>query len=46
MVTGGVVLDQIVTSRNPQYFWAGLIQEDVAIYNNRADPHQIEISPK
>ncbi len=46
VVTGGVVLDQIVTSRNPQYFWAGLIQEDVAIYNNRADPHQIEISPK
>ncbi len=46
VVTGGIVLDQIVTSRNPQYFWVGLIQEDVAIYNNRADPHQIEISPK
>lgn len=46
VVTGGIVLDQIVTSRNPQYFWVGLIQEDVAIYNNRADPHPIEISPK
>lgn len=46
LVTGGIVLDQIVTSRNPQYFWAGLIQEDVAIYNNKADPWLIEISPK
>lgn len=46
VVTGGIVLDQIVTSRNPQYFWAGLIQEDVAIYNNRDDPQLIEISPK
>jgi len=45
LVTGGIVLDQIVTSRNPQYFWAGLIQEDVAIYNNKADPWLIEISP-
>ncbi|MBL8093993.1 MAG: hypothetical protein JNL73_07460 [Anaerolineales bacterium] len=46
VVTGGIVLDQIVTSRNPQYFWAGLIQEDVAIYNNKADPWLIEISPR
>lgn len=30
-VTGGIVLDNIVESRNPQYFWAGLIHEDVEI---------------
>lgn len=27
VVTGGIVLDQIVTSRNPQYFWVGLIRK-------------------
>lgn len=45
VVTGGVVLDEIVASRNPQYFWAGLIHEDVEIsgINNRVDPHLVEI---
>jgi hypothetical protein len=45
IVTGGIVLDEIVPSRNPQYFWAGLIHEDVEIaaVNNRVDPHVIEI---
>jgi hypothetical protein len=45
IVSGGVVLDEIVPSRNPQYFWAGLIHEDVEIaaVNNRVDPHEIEI---
>jgi hypothetical protein len=47
-VTGGVVLDNIIESRNPQYFWAGLIHEDVGIdlVNNHVDPRQIEIVPK
>jgi hypothetical protein len=32
---------------NPQYCWAGLIHEYVAIatINNRVDPHLIEIIP-
>jgi len=46
-VTGGIVLDRIVESRNPQYFWAGLIHEDVEIapVNNYVDKHFIEIVP-
>ncbi|MDW8326533.1 MAG: hypothetical protein RMK99_08210 [Anaerolineales bacterium] len=43
VVTGGIVLDNLVPSRNPQYFWAGLIHEDVRVLNNRADPHWITI---
>lgn len=43
VITGGLVLDIIVPSRNPQYFWAGLIHEDVRILNNRADPRWITI---
>lgn len=44
-VTGGIVLDAIVRSRNPQYFWAGLIHEDVEIatINNRVDPEFVTI---
>jgi hypothetical protein len=44
-VSGGVVLDEVVASRNPQYFWAGLIHEDVAIaeVNNRVDPREVRI---
>ncbi len=42
-ITGGIVLDKIVPSRNPQYFWAGLIHEDVAIVDNNVDPHLITI---
>lgn len=40
VVTGGIVLDQIVSARNPQYFYAGLIHEEVevAAINNRVDP--------
>jgi hypothetical protein len=47
VVTGGVVLDKIVESRNPQYFWAGLIHEDVGIsvVNNRVGPLEITIVP-
>jgi hypothetical protein len=44
-ITGGVVLDQIVASRNPQNFWAGLIHEDVAVVNNGVDPQAITIVP-
>ena len=46
-VTGGIVLDQIVPARNPQYFWAGLIHEEVEIaqVNNRVDPEFITIVP-
>jgi hypothetical protein len=45
VVTGGIRLLNIVESRNPQQFWAGLIHEDVGIaaLNNRVDPHWIEI---
>ncbi len=45
VVTGGVVLDQVVESRNPQYFWAGLIHEDVEMVNDRVDAHYITIAP-
>jgi hypothetical protein len=44
-ITGGVVLDEIVTSRNPQNFWGGLIHEDVAMVNNGVDPQAITIVP-
>ena len=46
-VTGGIVLDRIIESRNPQYFWAGLIHEDVeiALVNNYVDKHFITIVP-
>ncbi|MBI3360924.1 MAG: hypothetical protein HY023_07425 [Chloroflexi bacterium] len=46
-VTGGVRLTEI-PDRNPLYFWAGLIHEDVEIspVNNRVDPHFITIEPK
>jgi hypothetical protein len=45
-VTGGIVLDKIITSRNPQYFWAGLIHEDVEVVNDRVDPDYVTIVPK
>jgi hypothetical protein len=46
-VTGGLVLDRIVESLNPQYFWAGLIHEFVGIaaINNRVDQEFIKIVP-
>jgi hypothetical protein len=45
IVRGGIRLTDIVASRNPQQFWAGLIHEDVGIapLNNFVDPHWIEI---
>jgi hypothetical protein len=43
VITGSVVLDEIVPSRNPQAFWAGLIHEDVEVVNNGVDPESIEI---
>lgn len=45
-VTGGIRLTQL-PDRNPLYFWAGLIHEDVEIspVNNRVDPHFITILP-
>jgi len=45
VVTGGIVLDEVQAKRNPQYFWAGLIHEDVEIaaINNRVDPHLITV---
>lgn len=44
-VSGGIVLDKVVPSLNPQYFWAGLIHEFVGIetINNRVDPEFVEI---
>lgn len=46
-ITGGVRLTEI-PERNPLYFWAGLIHEDVEIspVNNRVDPHFVTIESK
>ncbi|CAG0934975.1 hypothetical protein TFLX_03795 [Thermoflexales bacterium] len=43
-ITGGIQITQ-KPPRNPLYFWAGLIHEDVEIssINNRVDPHSITI---
>lgn len=48
VVSGSVRLTNIVPSRNPQEFWAGLIHEDVGIaaINQRVDPHWITIQPE
>jgi len=47
IVTGGIVLDTLIESRNPQYFWAGLIHEDVGIdlVNNRVGQQLTKIVP-
>ena len=45
-VTGSIVLDKIIASRNPQFFWAGLIHEDVKVVNDRVDPLLVTIVPK
>ncbi|WP_376792197.1 hypothetical protein [Thermoflexus sp.] len=44
LVTGCIRITQ-VPPRNPLYFWAGLIHEDVEIapLNNRVDPHRVLI---
>jgi hypothetical protein len=44
VVTGGIKLTE-KPPRDPLYFWAGLIHEDVEIsaINNRVDPHSITI---
>ena len=46
-ITGAVTITD-VPARNPLYFWAGLIHEDVEVsnVNNRVDPHFITIVPK
>ena len=46
-ITGTVIITD-VPARNPLYFWAGLIHEDVEVsnVNNRVDPHFITIVPK
>lgn len=46
-ITGTVTITD-VPARNPLYFWAGLIHEDVEVsnVNNRVDPHFITIVPK
>ena len=46
MISGGVTITEI-PARNPLYFWAGLIHEDVEVsnINNRVDPHFITIIP-
>ena len=45
VVTGSIVLTEVIEGRNPQYFWAGLIHEAVGIsnVNNRVDAKQITI---
>jgi hypothetical protein len=47
IVTGGIVLDTLIESRNPQYFWAGLIHEDVGIdlVNNRVGQQLTKMVP-
>ena len=46
-VSGDIIITQ-VPARNPLYFWAGLIHEDVEVsnINNRVDPHFVTIVPK
>ena len=46
-ITGAITITD-VPARNPLYFWAGLIHEDVEIsnVNNRVDPHFITIVHK
>jgi hypothetical protein len=46
VITGKIQLDTI-PDRNPLYFWAGLIHEDVEVssVNNRVDPQLIKIVP-
>lgn len=45
VITGSIVLSEVIESRNPQYFWAGLIHEAVGItlVNNRVDQWQVTI---
>ncbi|MEP7359228.1 MAG: hypothetical protein ABI847_18395 [Anaerolineales bacterium] len=43
VVTGGLVLDRVIPSLNPQYFWVGLIHERVEVVNNRVDQELITI---
>ena len=43
VVTGSIVLDEVIPSLNPQYFWAGLIHENVAVVNNRIDQELVTI---
>jgi len=45
-VTGGVVLDKIIPGRNPQYFWVGLIHEDVNLVNDRVGQQFVAIVSK
>ncbi|HUN22686.1 MAG TPA: hypothetical protein PK299_06075 [Anaerolineales bacterium] len=47
VVRGCIDLTEI-PSRNPLYFWAGLIHEDVEVssVNNRVDPFYVKIVPK
>ena len=42
-ITGGVVLDKVFPRLNPQYFWAGLIHENVEVVNNRIGQKLITI---
>ncbi len=44
-VSGGIVLDEVIPSLNPQYFWAGLIHEfvNIELINNRVDPQNVLI---
>ena len=46
-VNGDIIITH-VPARNPLYFWAGLIHEDVEVsnINNRVDPHFVTIVPK
>ncbi|MDP6792998.1 MAG: hypothetical protein QF660_02975, partial [Anaerolineales bacterium] len=46
-VSGDIIITH-VPARNPLYFWAGLIHEDVEVsnINNRVDPHFVTIVPK
>ncbi len=43
VITGGVALDEVIASLNPQYFWAGLIHENVAVVNNRIGQNLVTI---
>lgn len=45
-VWGGVRLSEIMEARNPQDCWAGLIHEDVGVFQARVGARQIELIPE
>jgi hypothetical protein len=45
-VWGAVRLTELIEARNPQFCWAGLIHEDVEVFQSRVGAREIELLPK